>query len=416
MVQIQNNSKRQSKLCSPIIILCCLLSMAIGLGMASTMKMLSFESAISAVNDNIANVINSDNGSSSASSAMSTTASTEAAAAVGKMTNDNQATMKKQSSLPSYRTSLMYGTKSGKEDTARLVKDAILTGFRHVVTGNHHGAHNETGVGIGWKLAIKENPTRLSRSDLFIQSCFIPWDGKDFKKQPGDPDTIMDSIEEQVHYSIKTSLENLQTTYIDAILFHNFRAKIYGPYDKMIQAWKILEEYVNKGVVRYLGFTSIHDVEYLERLMNDPQINIKPSIIQNRYHSNRGYDVNMQAIFQKYNIQVQRFWLLNGSSRGGKGNEPMAKFKNVTPAQLMLGFVMSMGESCIVGTHSLQHMKEDVTMSQCYDRIFKDDNERFEYAKKLGVGKNSKFKLTKPSSTKEESNQQTTEEEDVCPI
>ena len=320
--------------------------------------------------------------------------------------------------LPSYRTPLMYGTKSGKELTHVYVKDAILVGFRHIVTCGHHNANNETGVGVGWKLAQQElqqtQGMLLSRSELFLQTCFVPWDQtKDFKNQPQyDPPDPPATIQEQVHLSIKTSLQNLQTTYIDAVIFHNFRAKVYGPYERMIDAWKILEEYVDQGIIRYLGFTSIHDPVYLERIMTDSSIRIKPSIIQNRYHSNRGpYDVNMQPIFLKYKLQIQRFWLLNGSSRGGKANSDMAKSKNVTNAQLMLAFVMSQQyQSCIVGTHSIQHMKDDVDISKRYNTttLFTDmytttddgsggnigpDVQRKEYATKLGI-KDPNFILT----------------------
>lgn len=295
----------------------------------------------------------------------------------------------------SHRSPLAYGTKSGKEQTAQLVKDAILTGFRHIVTGGHHGAHNETGVGYGWKEAVAQDPS-IRRHDLYLQTCFVPWDGKDFQKQPSDEELLngvgnkdLPSIEDQVHLSIKTSLRNLQSDYIDAVIFHNFRASLH-PYDQMIQAWRVLEDYVQKGVIHQLGMTSVHNVEFLERLYNESSV--KPSIIQNRFHSNRGYDVGMQATFEKYNLQVQRFWLLNGSSGGGRKNKDMADRKGVTPAQLMLAFVMSLGSNtCLVGTHSLQHMKDDVAAVKCYNTWFgsagssSDDSERMEYAQKLGM-------------------------------
>ena len=64
----------------------------------------------------------------------------------------------------------------------------------------------------------------------------------------------------------------------------------------------------------------------------------------------------------------------------------MAEAKNVTPQQLMLGFVMSMGrETCLVGTNSLQHMKDDVEISKCYPSLFSTEKERETYARKLGM-------------------------------
>eukprot|EP00547_Thalassionema_nitzschioides_P010703 CAMPEP_0194259876 /NCGR_PEP_ID=MMETSP0158-20130606/44601_1 /TAXON_ID=33649 /ORGANISM="Thalassionema nitzschioides, Strain L26-B" /LENGTH=336 /DNA_ID=CAMNT_0038999843 /DNA_START=89 /DNA_END=1096 /DNA_ORIENTATION=- len=281
----------------------------------------------------------------------------------------------------SFRSPLMYGTKSGNEQTAQLVKDAIHSGFRHVVTGGHHQAHNESGVGQGWRDSL------VPRQDLFLQTCFVPWDGKDFQKQATDPESTLATIEEQVRLSIETSLRNLQTDYLDVVLFHNFRAKLY-PYDQMIKAWRVLEDYVKQGTIRHLGISSVHDATYLERIMRDAIV--KPEIIQNRFHSNRGYDVELHETFMKYNLQVQRFWLLNGSSGGGRKNSDMALKKNLTPAQLMLAFVMSFGsQTCLVGTHNLEHMKQDVDISKCYNSVFSnldgDDTERNEYAMKLGM-------------------------------
>lgn len=290
-------------------------------------------------------------------------------------------TAKSNKAITSFQSPLMYGTKSGGPQTAQLVKDAIDSGFRHIATGGHHQAHNESGVGAGWKDSL------VSREELFLQTCFVPWDGNDFQKQATDPESTPASIEEQVRLSIQTSLHNLQTNYLDAVLFHNFRAKLYA-YDEMMKAWRVLEDYVKKGTIRYLGMTSVHDAAYLERLMSDAMV--KPSIIQNRFHSNRGYDVEMHETFMKHKLQVQRFWLLNGSSGGGRKNSDMAGQKNLTPAQLLLAFVMSLGsQTCLVGTHSIEHMKQDVTISKCYNSVFSDldgdDKERKEYATKLGM-------------------------------
>ena len=279
----------------------------------------------------------------------------------------------------SYKTPLAYGTKDGKERTGELVEQAIATGFRHIVTGGHHEKHNESGVGIGWKAS------GIPRDELFLQTCFIPFDSrnhKDFKKQPSDPETLPSAIEDQVRLSIEASLQNLQTIYIDAVLFNNFRAKLWDV-DEILKAWKVLEEYVDRGILGQLGLTSVHEVEWFEKFYNSTRI--KPTIIQNRYHSNRQYDVPMEETFAKHDIWVQRFWLLNGSSNSGKMNKEMANQKGVTPEQLMLGFVMSMGsQTCLVGTKSLQHMEDDMDIAKCYPSLFSDDKERMEYSQKLG--------------------------------
>ena len=295
----------------------------------------------------------------------------------GDLIDDNP--VESSSKKVSHKTPLAYGTKELNENTAKLVEQAIHNGFRHIVTAGHHRKHNETAVGEGWK------QSGVERNELFLQTSFNPFSSshQDFQKQVSDPENLPETIEEQVKLSIQTSLRNLQTKYIDAVLFNNFRAKLWDT-DEIGKAWKVLEGFVDQGIIRQLGITSVHNKEWFETFYNNTRI--KPTIIQNRFHTNRNYDVPMQETFAKHKIWVQRFWLLNGSSGGGKKNSDTAKQKGVTPAQLMLAFVMSMGsETCLVGTKSLQHMKEDIEIARCYPSLFIDEQERQDYAKKLGM-------------------------------
>ena len=201
----------------------------------------------------------------------------------------------------SYKTPLAYGTRGDPENTEKYVYQAIQNGYRHIVTGCHHQSHNDTAVGVAWKRAALDDPS-IKRSDLYLQTMFVPWGTNDFQARDQDPGGHPE-MEEQVHITIKQSLENLQTNYIDAVLFNNFRAKLH-PYDEMIQAWRVLEDYVSKGVIRYLGLTSVHDATYLKRLYDEA--NVKPVILQNRFHANRKFDAGLHSTFQKYNLHVQR--------------------------------------------------------------------------------------------------------------
>jgi len=287
---------------------------------------------------------------------------------------------------PSYDTyKIAYGTRGGGEQTAQLVRDAILEGFRAIVTGGHHVTHNETGVGEGWKAAMAVDSS-IKRTDLFLQTMFVPWDGNDFVAQPKDPAGFQ-SLEDQVRCSIEQSLENLQTTYIDAVLFHNFRAKMH-PYDEIIKAWRVLEEFQQKGTIRFLGLTNIHNADFLKQLHQDSKV--KPVIVQNRFHANRGFDVSLQETFDELKIHVQRFWILTGNG-SGNNNKDLAIEKNLTPEQLMLAFVMSLGHTtALVGTHSKQHMMDDLEVSKRYDKdifteMFTTDQDRIQFAKNIGM-------------------------------
>jgi len=284
---------------------------------------------------------------------------------------------------------IAYGTRGGKEQTAELVREAILAGFRQIVTSSHHQNHNETGVGVGWKLAAKElkNP-QLTRNDLFLQSMFVPFNGADFRRQHTDPSSnaTLPTIADQVRITVEQSLQNLQTTYVDAMLYHNFRTELH-PYQDMIAAWRVLEEYVQRGVVRYLGISNCHDVEYFRRLYNESVV--KPTIVQNRFHSNRNFDISLRPMFREHKVAVQRFWVLTGNGDGVKRNAEMAKLKGLTPEQLMFAFIMSLGDIPLVGAHSLQHLKDDIQVANTYERVFDDINgkdlERATFARNLGI-------------------------------
>lgn len=290
-----------------------------------------------------------------------------------------------------YRTPLAYGTKDGGAETANYVKMAILNGISHIATSSHHQKHVEPSVGEGWKQAVQVNPN-IKRDDLFLQTMFVPWDNVDFKAQEDDNMTSTPTIEEQVHITISQSLKNLQTTYIDAVLYHNFRATLH-PYEHMLRAWRVLEEYVQKGTIRYLGITNVHDIDYLSKLYDDSKAKI--SIVQNRFHANRNFDVGLIPIFKKFDIQVQRFWVLNGNGNGQK-NRKMAKEKGLQPQLLMIAFVMSLGyeyhkypSTVLIGTHDLEHVIQDVALCQHYHEIFLDlttsDQERMEFTKNIGM-------------------------------
>ena len=350
------------------------------------------------------------NGGTEKNTSDNAAATTTAAAVI----TDTTTTILSSPPLPARRPPLLlaYGTKDLKGRTADLVEQAIRAGFRQIVTCGHHVKHDEAATGVGIQHATSDG---VPRADLFLQSCFVPVENtQEFHFQPPtslpeagkDPDLPTRSlsvdeyaklsIAEQVHASVQMSLQNLQTTYLDALVFHNFRAKVSNR-EHILQAWTVLEEYVESGIIHHLGLTSIHDPTWFADFYHHPRVRIKPTIVQNRFHANRHYDTGpMQDIFHSNNnnnnkqphypnLQVQRFWLLNGSSGYGRKNRAMAETKGVTPEQLLLGFVMSMNETCLVGTTSVQHMQDDLRIAQCYSTLFDTEHERNAYADKLGM-------------------------------
>eukprot|EP00986_Skeletonema_menzelii_P021537 scaffold34856_cov166-Skeletonema_menzelii.AAC.1 len=256
---------------------------------------------------------------------------------------------------------IVYGAKSKGNNTDKLVAQAINAGFRHIATGGFHFEYNEPAVGIGWK------ESGVPRNELYLQTLFVAKSVNNYGVQnckvegcPPSPDL---SIEEQVHLSIKSSLHNLQTRYIDSVLVHNFRAKL-EKFEDTMTAWKVLESYVDRGIIRHLGIVSVHDRDYLLKLHNETKV--KPSIIQNRFHSNRGYDVELRLLFKDIGMSNQLFWILTGSAGGKVKNNgvisEIARRQGVSNQVLLYSFIIvCLGGTPLIGTKTLQHMEEDVS-------------------------------------------------------
>jgi diketogulonate reductase-like aldo/keto reductase len=257
--------------------------------------------------------------------------------------------------------SIVYGAKSKGDETGKFVTQAISAGFRHIATGGFHSEYNEQGVGIGWK------ESGVPRNELYLQTVFVARSVNGYGTQncivaDGCPPSTSLSIEDQVHLSIKSSLHNLQTTYIDAVLVHNFRAKLQK-YEDTLTAWKTLESYVDKGIIRHLGIVSVHDRDYLTKLQKEASV--KPKIIQNRFHGNRGYDVELRPLFREMGMANQLFWILTGSAGGKVRNNSIiseiARKQGVSNQVLLYSFtIVCLGGTPLIGSKSLSHMKEDV--------------------------------------------------------
>lgn len=257
--------------------------------------------------------------------------------------------------------SIVYGAKSKGDETGKFVTQAIRAGFRHIATGGFHSEYNEQGVGIGWK------ESGVPRNELYLQTLFVARSANGYGTQncmvvDSCPPSTSLSIEDQVHLSIKSSLHNLQTTYIDAVLVHNFRAKLQK-YEDTLTAWKVLEGYVDKGIIRHLGIVSAHDRDYLTKLHTAARV--KPKIIQNRFHGNRGYDVELRPLFREMGMANQLFWILTGSAGGKVRNNSIiseiARRHGVSNQVLLYSFtIVCLGGTPLIGSKSLSHMKEDV--------------------------------------------------------
>lgn len=260
-----------------------------------------------------------------------------------------------QSILQAQKPYLLYGTAWKKDETSRLVSEAVHSGFRFIDTACQPKHYNEAGVGDGWVQAAKE--LGLSRSDLFLQTKFTPIDGQDPTHVPYNKH---DDLEEQVKQSVQVSLENLKTTYIDSLVLHSpLRTD-----DDTMRVWRVLESFVDDGVINQLGISNCYDIRRFRFIYDNSRV--KPKVLQNRFYADSHFDIDLREFCRKFGIRYQSFWTLTGNRHALNTKEikEMAEEKNLSPQTLMYAFMMTLDHTPLSGTTNKQHMMEDVAVME----------------------------------------------------
>lgn len=170
------------------------------------------------------------------------------------------------------------------------------------------------------------------------------------------------TITEQVNTSVASSLHNLRHTdrvaesYLDCLVLHS-------PFPSMSQtreAWRAMESYVPHAV-RTLGISNTYQVSVLQDLYNFAKV--KPSVLQNRFYEDSGYDKDIRVFCKEKGIKYQSFWTLTANPRLLR-SEPVstiAKETGVTKPVALYALVLGLGEvSVLNGTTNQQRMAEDV--------------------------------------------------------
>lgn len=252
---------------------------------------------------------------------------------------------------------LVYGTAWKKDETSRLVYEAIQSGFRFIDTACQPKHYNEKGVGDGMLQAMKQ--LGLSRSDLFIQTKFTSYNGQDPNRVPYDENA---PLEDQVLQSLEVSLRNLRTEYIDSLVLHS----PMETHEDTMRVWRVLEEKVEEGTIRQLGISNCYDIDHFKSLYRDAEV--KPAVLQNRFYSDSGFDVELREFCADNDIWYQSFWTLTSRTTHARlGSEEiadLAKSKGLTPQTLMYAYMLEQNYLPLCGTTSQKHMHEDVAVME----------------------------------------------------
>jgi diketogulonate reductase-like aldo/keto reductase len=247
---------------------------------------------------------------------------------------------------------ILYGTAWKKEQTEALVRQAIRAGFRGIDTACQPKHYHEPGVGAALAACVREG---LRRDELYVQTKFTPLSGQDPKRIPYDAGA---GLPEQVAQSFATSLRNLQTPYVDALILHSPLPRE----DDTLAAWRAMESLVDAGGVKRIGISNCYDVHVLRRLHEASRI--KPAIVQNRFYAETDYDQEIRQLCTERGMVYQSFWTLTANPQllADETLRLLSLKYGRTSAQILFRYLTQVGVTPLTGTKSETHMREDLAI------------------------------------------------------
>ncbi|KAI5781504.1 NADP-dependent oxidoreductase domain-containing protein [Geopyxis carbonaria] len=259
---------------------------------------------------------------------------------------------------------LLYGTAWKKDTTTPLVTTALSTGFVGIDTACQPKHYREDLVGAGLSTYLTSS-SATPRPQLFLQTKFTSPAGQDAASIPYDPTA---PLETQVTTSVETSLRNLGTPYLDAVLLHSPLPTM----GETVAAWKVLESFVSGGSIRHLGVSNI-SASQLRQLYAHPDVSVKPAIVQNRFYEATGWDREVRDFCREKGMVWQSFWTLTGNPgllRSTLVGE-VAERLNVTREEALYVLVLALGRGwkngggvCILdGTKREERMRGDLEVA-----------------------------------------------------
>lgn len=242
----------------------------------------------------------------------------------------------------------IYGTAWKENETERLTRLALESGFRGIDTASQRRHYFEAGVGAAVPRAIADGLVR--RDDLFLQTKFTYLDGQDHRL-PYDPKADPAT---QVRQSFASSLEHLQVESIDSYVLHG-PSQRHGLGALDIEVWRSMENLP----VPHLGISNVA-LDQLEQLWDIATV--RPAFVQNRCFARMGWDRDIRAFCRDNGIIYQGFSLLTANARELQHPAFWRIVDRVgkTPAQVVFRFAIQAGILPLTGTTDPDHMREDL--------------------------------------------------------
>jgi diketogulonate reductase-like aldo/keto reductase len=228
---------------------------------------------------------------------------------------------------------IVYGTAWKKDKTEDLVFQAVSAGFRGIDTACQPKHYFEPGVGAALARLAQSG---IAREEIFLQTKYTPFRGQDPNNAPYDPKTPLD---EQVRTSFEVSLRNLKTEYVDSWVLHS----PLPTHRENMLVWRAMEAKVEAGLVGQLGISNCYDLPVFEALYKDAAV--KPSVLQNRFYADTGFDRELRAFCKANGIAYQSFWTLtaNPEALASAPVKAAARRLQCTTQEVFFAFVRAEG-------------------------------------------------------------------------
>lgn len=250
--------------------------------------------------------------------------------------------------------SILYGTAWKESNTQALTFQALSAGFKGIDTANQRKHYFEEGVGFGIQQFLNESGK--TRQDLFLQTKFTSAAGQDYRKPYNEQDTF----ENQVKQSFVSSLEHLQTDYIDSFILHGPQYT-HGLAEADWEIWEAMTNLFHARQVKWLGVSNIN-LNQLEALYKG--VSVKPTFVQNRCFAAMMWDHEIRQFCISNGIIYQGFSLLTANQRyiSNPIIQSLAQKYEISIPQLIFSFAQEIGILPLTGTTSLTHMHDDLSL------------------------------------------------------
>lgn len=246
----------------------------------------------------------------------------------------------------------LYGTAWKEERTAALVRQALEVGFRAIDTANQRKHYAEQFVGDALKQAIDDGLVR--RDEVFLQTKFTFIDGQDERLpyEKGAP------VEKQVRQSMVSSLEHLQTDFVDSLVLHGPSSRS-GWHRADRTAWQAMEALHDEGKAKQLGVSNV-TLEQLQELVEGAAV--QPAFVQNRCYARTGWNAEVRAFCRQHGIRYQGFSLLTANPQVLANAEvrAIAARHRMTCEQVVFAFAHRVGMLPLTGSSSAAHLRLDL--------------------------------------------------------